>query len=541
MTQQTQRADFESLLNEHFRAGYQCLLIPTCEESRAEAAIGRVAKHLQMGVITWDHVDGFSCEAAQETKWRHPTEALRAVAAVGKDAIFHNNHVFIFRDLDDFFGEPSVRRALRTLTEGNKLVNKRWKRPILILSPRREIHPKLRSAMQILEFSLPGPEAMGRVFDFVKTSVESDDPSKAQCDDTLRERLINSLLGLSATEAENALSRCLVRHGGFCDAMTQTILDEKAAIIKKSEVLTYIPEQSMATRDMIGGYDRLMEFIDRRSLAYQKEARALGLDYPKGVVLLGVPGTGKSYVAKAIARLLGLPGYVMDVGSVFGSLVGESESRMRDALRTVEAQQGCVLLLDEADKAFGGAVDSSGDSGVTRRVFGQMLTWLAEKNDRTFVIMTLNRTKGIPPEFLRAGRFDKVFFTDLPNAVEREAIFKIHMKKRLVDPEELNFSREDWATLVEDKLEQMVGSEIEQVVVEAKLRAFETRRHRVPSFEDVIAAAAEIVPLATLDAEGVNEIREFCRNRATPVSSPLTTGTRRRRDNRHSRSVDLAN
>jgi SpoVK/Ycf46/Vps4 family AAA+-type ATPase len=324
---------------------------------------------------------------------------------------------------------------------------------------------------------------------------------------------------LTSNEAENALARCLVRKGGFCEEMLGIIKDEKASIVKKSEVLTYIPEDQQASREEIGGFDMLLSWVDRRRLAYSRDAQEKKIDYPKGVVLIGIPGTGKSYVAAAVARLLGLPGYIMDIGSVFGSLVGESEQRMRDAIRQIEAQQGCVLLLDEADKAFGGATDSQGDSGVTRRVFGQLLTWLAAKQDRTFVIMTLNRTKGIPPEFLRAGRFDAVFWTDLPHEIERRQILDIHLKKRGVEPGSLELGDAEWVEVVQ-ATNGYVGAEIEQIVKEARYISYERRQVGEPTFEEIIEAKESIIPIGTLEQEKVNEIREWCKNRAKNVSSP---------------------
>jgi SpoVK/Ycf46/Vps4 family AAA+-type ATPase len=191
---------------------------------------------------------------------------------------------------------------------------------------------------------------------------------------------------------------------------------------------------------------------------------------------------------------------------------------MRQVMRQVEAQQGCVLLIDEADKALGGAADSQGDSGTTRRVFGQLLTWLATKRDNTFAVVTLNRTKGIPAEFFRAGRFDAVFYTDLPHEGEREAILKIHLRKRGVDPEVLNMGPPEWAQLVE-ATHDFVGSELEEVVREARYRAFESRRAGIPTFEELMEAKAAIIPVSTLDKEGVDAIRQFCRNRCKPVSS----------------------
>jgi len=530
-----EKVEFAQLLNEHLRAGYQCMFVPSSEEARLEAEVTKVAKQLSMGVITWGCDEGFSAPDAvrNQKKYQSPHAALQAIA--GEGSPFQGNNVFVFRDLDDFQADPTVRRILRSLCEGNKLVNKRYKRPIIITSPKRQIHEKIKSCCTVVEFDLPGEDKLKQTLEFVRASIESNDPSKAQVSDELSDGIVQCLRGLTSNEAENALARCLVRHGGFSEDMLGTIKDEKASIVKKSEVLTYIPEKDQATRETIGGFDELMTWIDRRRLAYSRDAQEKRIDYPKGVVLIGVPGTGKSYVAAAVARFLGLPGYIMDIGSVFGSLVGESEQRMRDAIRQIEAQQGCVLLLDEADKAFGGATDSQGDSGVTRRVFGQLLTWLASKQDRTFVIMTLNRTKGIPPEFLRAGRFDAVFWTDLPHEGERKEIIDIHLKKRGVEPSELEMGDNEWEEIIQ-ATNGYVGAELEQLVKEARYISYENREVGDPNFDDLLAAKESIIPLSQLEQEKVNEIREWCKNRAKNVSSPPP-----RKRQARTRSVDVGN
>lgn len=530
------RQTFVKNLVEHLRAGYQCLYIVTSEEARLEADIANAAKQQKHGVITWDIADRFSSpEGAQAVKYSNPMEALRAIGSEN-DPFGKGSHVFVFRDLDDFFNEPGIRRVIRTLCEGNKLVNTRFKRPLIITSPVLNIHPKLKSCITVLEYSLPDEARLHKTLNFVQRSITSENAAKASFTEDLREQIVSSLRGLTSTEAENALARCVVKHEGFAPEMLTTIKDEKAAIIKKSEVLTYIKEEQQADRSAIGGFENLLKFIDRRRLAYTKDARAINLDFPKGVVLVGVPGTGKSLVAKAVCKLLGLPGYIMDVGSVFGSLVGESEQRMRDALKQVEAQQGCVLVLDEVDKAFGGATDSQGDSGVTRRVFGQLLTWLAEKKDRTFVMMTLNRTKGIPPEFLRAGRFDAVFYTDLPHEKEREDIIKIHMRLRGIDPDNLGLGPNEWAELV-SSTKNFVGSELEELVRDSRYLSFEKRQSGMPNFAEIMEAKGSVIPLATLDSEGVQSIRDWCKDRARPVSSPPKKAPAARREQR---SVDVS-
>ncbi len=348
-------AEFSTLLSQHICAGYQGMAVSTAEEARLELSIAAVAKRLKLPLVTWDIAEGFggaAPDAAKVKKYESPHAALKAIGTKtggGVEAPFENsNYLFVFRDLDDFFSDAVVRRLIRSLCEGNKLVNKYWKRPLVITSSLLSLHAKIKPYLTMLDFQLPNEQKLQGVFSFVQKSVEEYDPTKADCDPQLAEAVVTTMAGLTSTESENALSRCLVLHEGFKPDMLGTLKDEKATIIKKSEVLTYIPEDQQVTRDQIGGFDNLLGFIDRRRLAYSKHAQAMHIDLPKGVVLLGIPGTGKSMVAMAVARLLGLPGYVMDVGSVFGSLVGESEARMRQALKQVEAQRGCVLVLDEA-------------------------------------------------------------------------------------------------------------------------------------------------------------------------------------------------
>lgn len=521
--------EFAKVLEEHLRAGYQMMYVQTPEEARVESEIGRVVKAMGQkftGMVTWDCFEGFSGPEGlkDDPKLKNPLMALEAIIddkRLPKDDKA-GNFVFVFRDIDDYMQDPNFRRRLKTLAEGNRLVNRNRARPIIIVSPSLNIHAKLRSSITVVDFALPSEAKLARQIEFVRQSVESKDPERAKVTPALAALLATNLLGLTSTEAENCLSRCLVRHAGFKDEMLSTIKDEKAAIVKKSEVLTYIPEDSCRSRADIGGYDLFMNWLDRRKLAYSPEARLHNLDYPKGVVLLGLPGTGKSMVAKAACMLLGLPGYILDVGALFGSLVGESEQRTRDVLKQIDAQKGCVLLIDEADKALGNAHSSTGDSGVTRRVFGTILTWLAENNSRTFCIMTLNRTEGLPPELTRAGRFDAMFYTDLPNDAERRQIMEIHMRRRGVDPTNLTIGDAEWAELVKKTL-GFVGAELEEVVREARYMAFERSQQGVPDFGAMMEAASAIVPMTVRDPEGMQAIRDFCKDKARPVTSPVKT------------------
>lgn len=526
-----QDLDFQTTVQEYIKAGYQILFIQTTEEARVEHELRELAKRLNrgaatgMGYVCWDCRVGFSTLATDSPDAQLLKNAANAVEAVIAKEPFIGNAIFHFKDLLAFQNDVNLRRMLRNISEGNLAVNRQWRRPIVITGVQEVIHDEVKPGLTSVDFKLPDDTAIQHIVDAVTQGLPDTcmrDPSPV-----LRDTTVSALRGLTSAEVENTLSLCIVRHQGFVPAILPTIRDEKARIVKKSEVLTYIPESLQASREEIGGFQNLLKYIDRRKLAYTPAARAVNLDYPKGIVLAGTPGTGKSFVAKAIARLLGLPGYILDVSAVFGSLVGQSEARMRGALRTVEAQQGCVLLIDEADKVLSGASDSHGDSGVTRRIFGQLLTWLAEKRDRTFVIVTLNRIQGIPTEFFRAGRFDALFWTDMPNAADREAILKIHLQKRGVDPASLDMGPAEWQDLVA-RTENFVGAELEELITEARYLAFENRQSGTPTLEEFFAAKASIIPLSQLDAAGIAAIREYCQGRMRPVGEDNSASRKRR-------------
>lgn len=536
--------DFANKLDEHFCAGYQMMYVPTTEEHRVEREITAVAKKRGIDVVTWDSYEGFMINGApvaqggamvskaSDPKFKQAAAALEAV--INTDIFLKTNdagdYIFVFRDLDDFMVDPNVRRRIRSLVEGNKLANTSFTRPIVIVSPVINIPIKLRTALTVIDFTLPDEQALQHQVDRLQQSIVSKNPESAVLSVDLRQMIAMNLLGLTSNEAENCLSRCLVRHSGFKPEMIATIKEEKAAIVRKGDVLTYVPEHTVRSRAEIGGFDMLMKWLDERKSAYTARARELKIDPPRGIILLGIPGTGKSMVAKAACQLMGLPGYILDVGSLFGSLVGESEQRTRDVLRQIDAQNGCVLLIDEADKAMGNANSSTGDSGVTRRVFGQLLTWLADNKSRTFVIMTMNRTNSLPPEFLRAGRFDAIFYTDLPNPVERRQIFEIQFTRRDVAIEDLQFDENDWKTIV-DRTDQYVGAEIEEIVRVARYKSL-ARNSGVPTFEELIDSIQSVVPMTQRDKEGLEEIRTFCKDKAMPVTSPPVESKGRARNSR---------
>lgn len=505
---------FQDRIEHLIEAGFQVIYIPTSERSRCEDELQAVAKKLEIEFITWDAVNGFSTDQS----CKDPLEALLSLDEE-QDKKWEDvqDGIFVMRNLHIYLEDASIRQQFQNLYYGRKLSNKDHKRPIFIVANATQIQPEIQPCITMTEFTLPTEEQLGVVFDEVCSNIEVD-PSRpgaiATCDDEMRARSVQAMRGLTTLEAENILCYSLRVNRGFAPPLVDTIEDQKALTIEKSEILTYIPKDRIATMDQIGGYDELKDFMAQRRLAYTKKARELKMDLPRGIVLLGVPGTGKSVVGKVIARELNLPLVVFDVSAVFGSLVGQSEQRIRTALATIDALDGSVVLVDEAEKALGGTAESTGDSGVSRRVFGVMLTWLTEKKSRTFVVMTMNRTRGIPPEFLRKGRFDEIFYTDLPDSTEREQIFRIHMKKRYVDPDA--YTTEEWGQLISGT-KDCVGAELEQMICDARFASFADRQVGQPTIEELIKAIP-VAPIAVAEQENITEIRKMCEGRARSVA-----------------------
>ena len=543
---QKQLTKLENDILARIRASYQVLYLHTPEMVRAEMLLKAVAdrltrrvteaSHKRMMLVTWDCVHGFSTsigrdqgenhipEVFKSDKYLNPAAALDAIIPSHdptKDArLWPEMCVFAFLSFDDFMKDPRIRERLVHMSARQKLVTATARHPLFIVSAVADLDTKTRPYVSVFDVPLPDPVALRGVVDFLTQSVKAHNASRNVQDLTEDEvqSVIDNLSGMTSLEAENVLSRCFLQFGTLAHPdVLRIIKDEKAGIIKKSEVLTYIPEETAAHMDDLCGFDGYITWLRRRKLSYSPAAKAENIDTPRGVAVVGIPGTAKSMVAKATCRELGLPGYILDVGALFGSMVGESEKRVRDVLRILDAQKGCVLVIDEADKALGNAHQSTGDSGVTRRVFGTILTWLAENQSRTFVIMTLNRTDGIPPETLRAGRFDKLFYTDLPTATVRRQILEVHFKKRGVDIAALNMTPKLWEDVVE-KTESFVGSELEEAVKEARHMAMASHGNGIPTSDQLLLAISGIRPMAATEKAAIDEMLKFCKDKGTPVT-----------------------
>jgi hypothetical protein len=475
--------EFELLL----RARYPLIYIPTLEEERVEAAIAQSAKRLgDRAVYIWDFVDGYQGNPNDVGFGRrNPLQALEFVEKLPESAAA----IFILRDFHRFLDDISVSRKLRNLSRRLKSQPKN----IAIVTPQVAVPSDLTEVLTVLEFPLPASlEIQAEVGRLLLATGQS---LSAQTID----ELVRSCQGLSLERIRRVLTRAIASHGEIQPEDVELILEEKRQSIRQTQILEFYPATEKISD--IGGLDNLKDWLLRRGGAFTERARAYGLPHPRGLLLVGIQGTGKSLTAKAIAHHWHLPLLRLDVGRLFGGLVGESESRTRQMIQLAEALAPCILWIDEIDKAFSG-LDSKGDAGTTSRVFGTFITWLAEKRSPVFVVATANNIQALPPEMLRKGRFDEIFFVGLPSQEERHAIFELHLSRlrphnlKSYDLERLAYETPDFS-----------GAEIEQTLIEAMHIGFSQNRDFTT--DDILEAASQIIPLARTAQEQIQFLQDW--------------------------------
>ncbi len=484
------------------RAKYPILYIVSWEERRVEEKMQEISTNLGRTLHTWTLTQGMKPTVVRTSGPIKPTTLPAELEAL---ALIHEAPeytVFLLKDFHPYMKDYRVVRLLRDLAD--RLRGKT--QTIVLMGPTLNLPTDLEKDVTVVDFGLPGTDEIEKILDTVIESVR-DNPkvdSKLSFED--RERIVKSAQGLTLDEVESVFARSLVERKKFdLDA----VLEEKKQIIRKSGLLEYYPPQDKISD--VGGMELLKEWLDRRSKAFTDAAKAFGLPSPRGILLLGVQGCGKSLLAKAVAAEWNLPMLKLDVGRIFGSLVGQSEENIRKAIKIAESVAPCVLWADELEKGFAGSGGSGvSDGGTTARVFATFLTWMQEKTAAVFLIATANDISALPPEMLRKGRFDEIFFVDLPDFIERKQIFSIHLSKRDRDPKKYKLPELARAT------EKFSGAEIEQVIVGALYSAYDAGREL--SQKDMIDEAKSVVPLAVMMAEEIDELRTWAELRTRPAS-----------------------
>lgn len=504
---------FRRALTHLLQARFPLLYIESFEEQRVLEEIDAVVAGLKSAraVWHWSVTDGLRRTGGLAERNTHEPEVmLQGLRRVGERA------VFVLSDLHAFLGDsgrpadPRVVRALRDLVRDFRAGE--MGRTVIIVSPVLRIPPELEKDITVVDFVLPGEPEIRNLLESIVD--RNQDTVAVELSDRGRDRLTKAALGMTLVEAENAFALAMVDGGSLTEDDVEVVLAEKAQTIRKSGLLELV--NSPVELGDVGGLDELKSWLHKRNDSWLAEAAAYGLPAPKGVLITGVPGCGKSLTAKAVAAAWGLPLIRMDIGRVFAGLVGASEHNMRSALATAEASAPCVLWVDEIDKAFAGA-GTSGDTGTSARVFGTFLTWLQEKTRPVFVIATANTIDTLPPEFLRKGRFDEIFFVDLPGVGEREAIWRLHLTRRLTGPASgLPVTSE----LLRDLAQAAAGfsgAEIEQAVVAGLFDAYSGRRPLTAA--DLFHAVENTVPLSTLYGDQITALREWATLRAVSAST----------------------
>jgi len=473
------------------RAGYAGLFLCTPEEIRAEAEVKAAAEELERPLHAWSLTTGFIDTTSGSVRdCSDPVEALEQIDSLEGDCLV------LLRDFGQLLEDkdPLLTRKLRDTLNRAKADGK----VLILLGVWKQLPDELEREITRIDLDLPGLDQLGSVLDGIVASAELDPPSTE-----MRETVLRSAGGLTTMEAENAFALSVIETGAIAPAI---VAREKAHALKKSGLLEVI--DSTETLDAIGGLDALKDWLLKRREAFTQRAHDYGLPVPKGMLVLGVPGSGKSLTAKATASVFGIPLLKLDAGRLFGGLVGQSEANLRSVIATAEAISPCVLWIDEIEKGFGGMGSSGGstDGGTSSRVFGTMLNWLQDKTKPVFVVATANDVSKLPPEMLRKGRWDELWFVDLPNSKERAAIWDIVIEK---------YGREKVAydtVLLARASELHTGAEIEAGFIEALHKGFTADRE--PTELDLGEVLCESVPLATTMSESIEQLRHWSKGRA---------------------------
>jgi AAA+ superfamily predicted ATPase len=492
-------------LDVHVRARYPLLWLVTSEEQRIDGILDQLARNHGKSFYAWSVTTGLARFTAGKTeraaKKSDPMEVLAQIEALSVPA------VVALKDFHPYLTDPAIVRRLRELSFHLKGTYK----TVCLVSPTLALPPELEKEITVIDVPLPSTRELLGLLKEIVGVVRQGGRISVELQREHAFQLVQAARGLTLGEAENAFAKAVAFDQKLSLSDLQLILDEKKQVIRKSGLLEYFSDQG--DLGQVGGYEELKAWLDRRRSAFSDAARRFGLPEPKGLLLLGVQGCGKSLTAKAVASTWGLPLLRLDMGRIFSGLVGSSEENMRSAIKVAESVAPVVLWIDEIEKGLSG-LGSSGntDGGVTSRVFGHFLTWMQEKSAPVFVVATANRIDTLPPELLRKGRFDEIFFVDLPRTDERAQIFSIHLQRRGRDLARFDVQR--LASLSSG----FSGAEIEQAIVAGLYEAFAEGGELAQAH--VERALAETMPLSVTLREEIARLRDWARDRTRPASTP---------------------
>jgi len=478
---------FNDELTLFLKARYPIIYINTIEEDRIEYVIRKNIKtNLNRSIYSWDFVDGYTNNPNNEGfAKRNPLQALELVERLNSET----PALFLLKDFNRFLTDLSISRKLRNISRILKLQPK----TIIIIGSELNIPIELQDLITVLQFQLPLESEINQELERLINSLN------IKVEPQLFENLSRACQGLSLERIRRVLSKIIATYKTIDDNSIAVLLSEKKQIISQTEILEYWSVNKKIID--LGGLDNLKDWLKKRKTAFGVQALNYGLPTPRGLLLVGIQGTGKSLTAKAIGNDWQLPLLKLDVGKLFGGIVGESESRLRQMINVAETISPCILWIDEIDKAFSN-VESKGDSGTSNRVLATFISWLSEKTKPVFVIATANNIDLLPLEIIRKGRFDEIFFLDLPKQEEREEIFKIHLQEFRPN----TFQGFEYSKLAELS-ESFSGAEIRQSIIDGMYHAFYEKRE--VTTDDICIAIEEIIPLAYLENDQMLKLQTW--------------------------------
>nr|QYB18921.1 subunit 4 of 26S proteasome [Climaconeis sp.] len=478
---------FNEELSLFLKARYPIIYINTIEEDRVEYIIRKNIKtNLNRSIYSWDFIDGYTNNPNHKGfAKRNPLQSLELIEKLKPTT----PAIFLLKDFNRFLTDLLISRKLRNISRILKLHPK----TIIILASDLTIPKELQDLITVMQFQLPLENEIKQELNRLINSLN------IRIDSQLFDILIRACQGLSLERIRRVLSRIIANYKTIDNNSIEILLSEKRQIINQTEILEYSSINEKISN--LGGLDILKDWLRKRKTAFSSKASNYGLPTPRGLLLIGIQGTGKSLTAKAIATDWQLPLLKLDVGKLFGGIIGESEFRLRQMIHLAETVSPCILWIDEIDKAFSNN-ENKGDSGTSNRVLATFTSWLSEKLKPVFVIATANNIDLIPLEIIRKGRFDEIFFLDLPKKEERKEIFKIHIQQ---------FRPKNWKafnySLLAEFSDSFSGAEIRQSIIEGMYNAFYEEREFTT--EDICISLKELIPLALLENDQMLKLQNW--------------------------------
>lgn len=500
-------AEIQQELDYLVRARYPFIMVQTFEEGRVENVVMGIAKSRSKKMFVWNCNKGLeqlyddkTREAVSVGGSEQPQTILKHIEDYAGDAIF------LLKDFGVFVGKiPKVDRMIKDLVDSLRVTRK----TVIVSGTYIQVPSDLDKYITVVDFPMPDRITMGAAIDELLSEMRNHPSIRVNISADEKEFLVEASMGLTLSESKNVFSKAAVKTGRIDSSAIQLVTNEKRQIVRKSGILEFYPAED--SLDDVGGLDNIKKYVQEREGWWTSSVKEFGLSYLKGMVLTGIPGCGKSLTAKVIASSWGLPLLRLDMGKVFDKYVGGSEENIRKALSVSEAVAPCVLWLDEVEKSM--STGGGGDNGTSLRVFGQFLTWMQEKKDPVYVVCTANDLSTLPPEFLRKGRFDEIWFVDLPVKDEIKEILGIHLRKKNRTLSDLEMQS------VAQEFIGYTGAEVEAALENALWKVF---KDKTPLTKDVLVQSIkETKPLSEVMKKQLTDLREMAKGRFRYASSKV--------------------